>query len=481
MSTASSTSASPRPTCSTRARAALHERKAAWAPRGHGVHVPQPGPVHGSEVAPSRAPDASSSVPARISPTQPRRVRRAPRARSRGTRGPTTTRRCATACGRSAGGYVTRGIRAVVFADDNSIVDREVAYLAGIGWFGKNANLLIPGAGSWFVLGCVVTTAEYPVGTPLADGCGSCRRCLDGCPTGAIVAPGVVDANRCLAWLVQQPGTFPLEYRETLGDRFYGCDDCQTVCPPTVRHGRHHTVALGDDAQAWVDVLDVLDATGRGADRALRPVVPRRPRSALVAAQRADRARQHGDGRRPPDRRDHRPLPERRPIRSCASTPTGLPPGVSASTRPDRPASSDAGDVHVKHLLVTNDFPPKIGGIQSLLWEWWRRLPPDSFAVLTSPYRGAAKFDAAQPFQVERIREPVLLPHPLMVRTRRRDGARGRRRARRARPGDPARADRTVARPAVRRRAARRRGHGARAGSPVRSRRSATCCAVPAT
>lgn len=70
----------------------------------------------------------------------------------------------------------------------------------------------------------------------------------------------------------------------------------------------------------------------------------------------------------------------------------------------------------MKHLLVTNDFPPKIGGIQSLLWEWWRRLPPDRFAVLTSPYAGAAEFDAGQPFRVERIPEPVLLPHPLMVR-----------------------------------------------------------------
>jgi phosphatidyl-myo-inositol dimannoside synthase len=70
----------------------------------------------------------------------------------------------------------------------------------------------------------------------------------------------------------------------------------------------------------------------------------------------------------------------------------------------------------VIHLLVTNDFPPKIGGIQSLLWEWWRRLPPDRFAVLTSPHAGAAAFDAAQPFRVERTREPVLLPHPWMVR-----------------------------------------------------------------
>jgi phosphatidyl-myo-inositol dimannoside synthase len=70
----------------------------------------------------------------------------------------------------------------------------------------------------------------------------------------------------------------------------------------------------------------------------------------------------------------------------------------------------------MKHLLVTNDFPPKIGGIQSLLWEWWRRLPPDSFAVLTSPHRDAAEFDALQPYRIERIREFALLPHPVMVR-----------------------------------------------------------------
>jgi epoxyqueuosine reductase len=163
--------------------------------------------------------------------------------------------------------YRIRGAdhRAVVFADDNSIVDREVAYLGGLGWFGKNANILLPGAGSFFVLGSIITTAEYPVSTPIADGCGTCRRCLDGCPTGAIVAPGVVDANRCLAWLVQQPGTFPIEYREALGDRLYGCDDCQEVCPPSVRLGNRHRVDLSDRApgqpvQAWVDVLDLLES-----------------------------------------------------------------------------------------------------------------------------------------------------------------------------------------------------------------------------
>lgn len=70
----------------------------------------------------------------------------------------------------------------------------------------------------------------------------------------------------------------------------------------------------------------------------------------------------------------------------------------------------------MKHLLVTNDYPPKIGGIQSLLWEWWRRLPPDRFAVLTSPYEGADEFDAAEPYRIERTPEPVLLPHPWMVK-----------------------------------------------------------------
>ena len=70
----------------------------------------------------------------------------------------------------------------------------------------------------------------------------------------------------------------------------------------------------------------------------------------------------------------------------------------------------------MKHLLVTNDFPPKIGGIQSLLWEWWRRLPADSFAVLTSPHPDAERWDAEQPFAVRRVPEPWLLPHPLMAR-----------------------------------------------------------------
>ena len=129
----------------------------------------------------------------------------------------------------------SKGFTARVLIDDNALVDRAAAYRAGIGWWGKNSNILVPGVGSKFVLGSVVTNADLaPFAEPLADQCGPCRRCFDACPTDAIVADGVIDANRCLAWLVQATGSFPLEHRKALGGRIYGCDDCQTSCPPNV-------------------------------------------------------------------------------------------------------------------------------------------------------------------------------------------------------------------------------------------------------
>jgi epoxyqueuosine reductase len=148
------------------------------------------------------------------------------------------------------------GHEAVVFADSNAIVDREVAYLAGLGWFGKNANLLISGAGSWFVLGCVVTTAELTPSASVSDGCGTCRRCIDACPTGAIVEPGVIDAGKCLAWILQKPGIIAPQYREAIGARMYGCDSCQDACPPSMRLAQHEDVA--SDAQIVVDVLELF-------------------------------------------------------------------------------------------------------------------------------------------------------------------------------------------------------------------------------
>jgi epoxyqueuosine reductase len=158
------------------------------------------------------------------------------------------------------------GHRAVVFADENDLVDREVAYRAGLGWFGRNANLLLPGGGSFFSIGSVVTTAPLPTASrPVPDGCGSCRQCIDDCPTGAIVADGVIDARRCLAWLVQKPGIFPFEFRVALGDRIYGCDACQTGCPPNIRLADRYSPrsAAGISAEvgpgAAVDLLSILD------------------------------------------------------------------------------------------------------------------------------------------------------------------------------------------------------------------------------
>jgi epoxyqueuosine reductase len=154
------------------------------------------------------------------------------------------------------------GWRARVLIDDNGLVDREAAHRAGIGWFGKNANLLLPGRGSWFVLGSVLTSAPLPPSAdPVPDGCGSCRRCLDGCPTGAIVEPGVVDAGRCLSWLLQVDGDFPRPFREVLGDRIYGCDDCQEVCPPNRRAEADEPPPPAEPGSiASVDILGLLAA-----------------------------------------------------------------------------------------------------------------------------------------------------------------------------------------------------------------------------
>ena len=166
---------------------------------------------------------------------------------------------------------VAGGHRACVVTDQNHLVDRPVAARAGLGWFGKNANLLLPGRGSWFLLGTVLTDADLadaPRADPVADGCGTCERCIPACPTGAIVAPGTVDARRCLSWSLQVTGSFPRDQRVALGDRLYGCDDCQEVCPPNRREqrralpgGRGVPVPFGRRDRAWVPVFELLAST----------------------------------------------------------------------------------------------------------------------------------------------------------------------------------------------------------------------------
>jgi epoxyqueuosine reductase len=152
------------------------------------------------------------------------------------------------------------GYRSRVLADDNALVDRAAAHRAGLGWYGKNTNLLLPGAGSWFVLGSVVTDAALPASAPTGGSCGTCQRCLPACPTGALVAPGVLDARRCLAWLLQAPGTFPVRWREAVGDRIYGCDDCQEACPPNRSAARRSPPPPAEEgAEPTVDALAILD------------------------------------------------------------------------------------------------------------------------------------------------------------------------------------------------------------------------------
>lgn len=144
------------------------------------------------------------------------------------------------------------GYRATVLVDDSRLVDRAAAARAGVGWLGKSAMALVPGAGPWALLGSVATDAPLPPSTPMQRTCGRCTACIPACPTGAIAESGVVDARRCISALLQAPGWIPRPLRAAVGDRFYGCDDCLEACPPGSRllatgaltKGRHDAVAL---------------------------------------------------------------------------------------------------------------------------------------------------------------------------------------------------------------------------------------------
>ena len=118
------------------------------------------------------------------------------------------------------------------YVDDGPMLDRAAANRAGIGWFGKNTNILTPQFGSWVFLGQVITDLELEPDAPLKKSCGSCVRCIEDCPTGAIVAPYVVDNTRCISYLtIENRGAIPRELRPLMGDWVFGCDICQDVCP----------------------------------------------------------------------------------------------------------------------------------------------------------------------------------------------------------------------------------------------------------
>ncbi len=157
------------------------------------------------------------------------------------------------------------------YVDDGPMLDRAAANRAGIGWFGKNTNILTPGFGSWVFLGQVITDLALEPDAPLKKSCGSCVRCIDDCPTGAIVAPYVVDNARCISYLtIENRGPIPRELRPLMQDWVFGCDICQDVCPvnrkaqPAGQPIPPPNQTSGRQSMALLDLIELLDMSEDG-------------------------------------------------------------------------------------------------------------------------------------------------------------------------------------------------------------------------
>jgi epoxyqueuosine reductase len=156
------------------------------------------------------------------------------------------------------------GARIESMVDTGALSDRAVAERAGLGFVGKNCALITDEFGSWVYLGELVTNLPLPADQPVEEGCGDCNICVDACPTGALVQGGQLNAQRCIAYLTQVKDFIPDEFRAKIGNRLYGCDTCQTVCPKNRRiNMTHHTEFQPDPEVAKPLLLPLLDMSNK--------------------------------------------------------------------------------------------------------------------------------------------------------------------------------------------------------------------------
>jgi len=203
------------------------------------------------------------------------------------------------------------GTRSRVCVDTTPLLERELAARAGLGAIGKNTNLLHPRSGSWLLLAELLLTLELKPDSPIADLCGNCSRCLDACPTGALVEPYRLDSRRCLSyWTIEHRGDIPEDLRPHVAERMFGCDICQEVCPwnedlsavdapdfavPARRRALDLVALLGLGREAYVELFRrspmkraKLDGLRRNAALALAQETGPRARAALAEAARRD-------------------------------------------------------------------------------------------------------------------------------------------------------------------------------------------------